>query len=185
MKRKILLFILLLFIVQSNFAQRTAKAIQDHLYEITWKQDLKINGINLLNFENCYYKPDQLLPYFSVTLPLTGNYAGYRAELMNEKYETIEYSAKNIPENIQITVIHSFYKGKASAYIEFIPVRKSPISGKIERLVSFEIKLIKDVSATFHNTTATQRTYAANSVLSSGDWYKISVTEDGVYQIYL
>lgn len=183
MKRKIILFVLSSLITQGIVAQKSALTGQNNSYEITWKQDLKINSVSVLNFENCYYKPDQLLPYFSVTLPLTGNYAGYRAELMNEKYETIDYSAKNIPENIQITVVPSFYKGKASAYIEFIPVRKSPVSGKAERLVSFEIKLIKDVSATFHSTATTQRTYAANSVLSSGDWYKISVTEEGVYQL--
>lgn len=183
MKRRTTLFILLLSVVCYANAQSGAKAKQNDSYTITWKQDMKMNGSNRLSFENCFYKSNQPFPYFSVSVPVSGNPENYHAEIVNPQYESVDYSGDQITENITPVVVPSYYKGKASAYIEFIPVKKSAITGKVDRLVSFELKLIQNIAASNRNAASAQRTYAANSVLSSGDWYKISVTDEGVYKL--
>lgn len=73
-------------------------------------------------------------------------------------------------------------KKKPFLEFSFIPVRKNPSTGKIERLVSFSYKVVGG-----NNKSALLRTtglnYAEHSVLSSGKFYKIGLTENGIYKI--
>ena len=52
-------------------------------------------------------------------------------------------------------------------------------NGTLKRIVSFTI----ESSLLSNETQFTGKDYAANSVLNSGEWYKISVREDGIYKI--
>lgn len=68
------------------------------------------------------------------------------------------------------------YRGRKFAQHTIRPVRKL---GSYQKLLEFKIstKVIRDVSRN------SKRTFAENSVLSGGDWFKIGVTENGVYKI--
>ncbi len=81
--------------------------------------------------------------------------------------------------------IQTFYTGindENTHQVSFIPLRKNPVTGEIEKLLSFALKTIEmpsSINANFKRSEA----YAALSVLESGDWYRVSVGENGIYQL--
>jgi hypothetical protein len=72
-------------------------------------------------------------------------------------------------------------KKQAYTYYKINAIRLNPQTNELERLSGFNITK-NTVAATLKATSAT-RTYGANSVLSSGDFYKFNVVEDGMYKI--
>ncbi|MGZ3923952.1 MAG: hypothetical protein ACXVBJ_09290, partial [Flavisolibacter sp.] len=50
-------------------------------------------------------------------------------------------------------------------------------------MIALRKLLLPGVFCCFLFTVHAQRSYKANSVLASGNWFKISVTEDGVYKL--
>ncbi|HRE24367.1 MAG TPA: hypothetical protein PLO98_08870, partial [Bacteroidia bacterium] len=152
-------------------------------YSIDWRSNVVLNGEDRLNFTNCFYKQDSKMPYFSTGLPLADITKVAEVSIENPVYEplisnnTIDASSEILPETKL-----SYFKGKPSLYIEFVPVRKNAVTGQTEKLVAFNLKVTSGQQSQKIGAVSTQ-VYAANSVLASGEWYKISVTEDGVYKI--
>ncbi len=66
---------------------------------------------------------------------------------------------------------------KAQAIIE-IPQYRS-LNGKTERLVSYELEITEQIQG----TVAQKPNFVENSVLATGSWYKIAVTQRGVHKI--
>lgn len=66
--------------------------------------------------------------------------------------------------------------------ITLLPFRKNASNGKIEKLVSFRYSLTQKPGPSALRNSAL-RTYAAHSVLSSGKWYKMKITENGVHRL--
>jgi hypothetical protein len=66
--------------------------------------------------------------------------------------------------------------------ISFIPMRRNPVNGNIEKLISFDLSF-----ETGENDAASPgkstRVYADNSVLSTGTWFKMAIPISGIYQI--
>jgi flagellar hook assembly protein FlgD len=52
-------------------------------------------------------------------------------------------------------------------------------NGSLKRIVGFNV----DASLLSMESNSQEKDYVANSVLNNGDWYKISVREDGIYKI--
>ena len=67
------------------------------------------------------------------------------------------------------------------AVLSFYPFRFDPDTESYEKLVSFELteKLAYDKTLTYDQA----RAYADNSVLAQGDWYKLCVSETGLYRL--
>ncbi|MCC7301268.1 MAG: type IX secretion system sortase PorU [Bacteroidia bacterium] len=63
------------------------------------------------------------------------------------------------------------------AQVDLLPFRKT--AAGYEKLISF--RLILETSPVLMTRQSPQSLWAANSVLASGDWYKIGLTADGVY----
>ncbi|MCC6600393.1 MAG: type IX secretion system sortase PorU [Crocinitomicaceae bacterium] len=63
--------------------------------------------------------------------------------------------------------------------VALLPIREK--NGVLERLVSFSIEITIDS----HASSGQQRTltFAENSVLKEGTWYKIAIARDGIYKI--
>jgi hypothetical protein len=63
--------------------------------------------------------------------------------------------------------------------INFNPIIRNKQTHQLEKVVDFEIEVLLKP-----NTSSPKgRTYAANSVLASGNWYKISTANEGVHII--
>lgn len=125
-----------------------------------------------------------------VKLSATGNTQVLLQEVKYEPYvaegiaDFNEYISGDIAINKQI----SYEKKQAYALINFIPIRQNKLTGAYEKIVSFNLVVrtkptFPNNTVTHHLTKSNKRTYAENSVLATGDFYKISVTENGIHKI--
>ncbi|MBA2407369.1 MAG: type IX secretion system sortase PorU, partial [Chitinophagales bacterium] len=128
------------------------------------------------------------LPYFfeSVQMPFQGT---ANITLSDEVYQPIALKRGALPVDafniLQSTPLIKTGYGlevkKPVAQISIVPFRKNPSSGMVEKLVSFRYNIT--VIPSGETTTRGEDNYALHSVLSSGNWYKISVNKDGIYKI--
>jgi hypothetical protein len=141
----------------------------------------------ILYFENC--APDASknnMPFYSERFDLpNGNPINFT--LSNTVFADLD-----IPKDISMwdsigydivpqTTITT-YKKQSAAWVSFLPIRKNPISGRYEKLISFTLNAIP-VAGKGNPSIGTNKVYATESVLATGKWYKIGVTTDGVYQL--
>jgi hypothetical protein len=73
-------------------------------------------------------------------------------------------------------------KGQRALQVSFVPLRTNPVTGTVEKLVSFSFNFVRKESVKSVSISPKQ-SYAANSVLSSGKWMMIKTTEDGIYRL--
>ena len=131
---------------------------------------------------------DDFLPRFYKKIALSGNEQNFSAEIINPTYEILsgeEIALLKNPGEIpgRIEVITKVFTSKKKSYgeVSFIPISKNTFTGKFEKLVSFDLSITPEL--TLKSGTRAVHTYAANSVLQNGNWYKIGVQGDGVYQL--
>ncbi|MCW3084436.1 MAG: hypothetical protein JWP12_1802 [Bacteroidetes bacterium] len=160
---------------------------------IKWTAPVKISEIEgedakALSFEGADHEhSDQYLPRYSKRVDLRGNENSFTATLINAVYEQLTdaesalISRKSrITNSIVITTHVLTHKKTNSGVASFIPIRKNSTTGKYEKLVSFDLQVTTSYTP---KSFTRSRTYAANSVLQSGKWYKIATTTDGIYKI--
>jgi hypothetical protein len=158
--------------------------------QIKWlpATDISINDyekIKTLNFEGAAIKEDHL-PYYHETILLKGNVNSAVVEIENAQFAPLKEQglvpAKAIiPAEISITSEMALHKKQPYVSVSFLPFRKNSSTGTIEQLVSFNFKITSSNISSLQRTNAP--TFAATSVLATGDFYKIAVTQDGVYKL--
>lgn len=160
---------------------------QDYNRKIEWLNQARtittIDGkeFNQPTFNKAAHSESKnLLPVYIEKIPVS--IAGeVKAEILNPVFAPVTVDAKSVqdvPSEIEVTAALSVFKKSPRAHVEFIPLRKS-LTGQVERLVSFTIRLkVQPVAA-----KRSGNSYAANSVLASGNWHKIAVSEEGIYKI--
>jgi len=79
---------------------------------------------------------------------------------------------------VKTSVMHQ--RKKELIGVSILPIRRNPVTGSLERLVSFELNYTQ---STARRSASSQRIYTNSSVLSYGTWYKIGVAGSGVYKI--
>ena len=88
------------------------------------------------------------------------------------------FLTKEILLNTQV-----FHEKNGSQFsVTFLPMRINAITDKIERLIYADLS-INYIEHTNVGQKSTTYSYADNSVLSSGNWVKMSVNSNGIYKI--
>ncbi len=189
MRKKISLLIAFFWVVFSNAQNKVDQA----KYNIRWdglreEKYLETDFMRLLSFEGAQYAfEDAFLPRYFQKVELPSDVDQFSATIINAKYEllsdneifAIKDPSKIIPSiSIRSNVLRS--KGNKSGMVSFIPLRKNPSTGQVEKLISFDLQL-NVLNASRSSVRA--NTYASNSVLKTGDWYKIAIAGDGIYKI--
>lgn len=124
-------------------------------------------------------------------------FLSHRIELKNEKIISVnlinvEYEdfiinnednilgVSYITNAVEIDFFNAIQKKKNYGVINFSPIISNASGYK--RIVSYKLKVI---TQTISSTSSNQinKSFVLNSVLSSGDWFKIGVVEDGVYKL--
>lgn len=127
---------------------------------------------------------DQIKPHFSWRHKLGGvsdfNVLVSNLTFLNATQEDLTYLAKfqiDVPTSIQYTSKISISRGIRSVTVSLFPYVKN--NGVIERVSSFKVQL----QAT--QQVVKKKDFVASSVLgdASSKWYKICVSEDGIYKI--
>ncbi|MEN9331598.1 MAG: hypothetical protein RLZZ94_688 [Bacteroidota bacterium] len=133
-----------------------------------------------LNCSNCSYSKDEFhYPYFQKVIE--GN---CQFTITNE-----HYSKCSVTENALIALWDLDFKttinsqaanasGKSYTIFTIIPFRKSADVG-YEKLDSLSLKIQKTNNLSSRKASSS----TSNSVLSNGDWIKVSIAENGIYKV--
>ena len=159
---------------------------QDVSVEIQWLQpkEVSINGVNMLvpfvsgeDFEN-------QLPIHSFQQKYKpGNYQIAIIDVQTEGVSAVETNYLNfikvqIPGTAQIEAKVSKSRNESYLTSKCTPYIQTP--GGYQKITSYKLRLTPAGAAFATNHL---KSYAANSVLNSGSWYKITVSNDGVFQL--
>ncbi len=181
--KKYLFFCLFLgFSAQSGLTM----AQQLNSYKLNWRvnefADVKAQSQKVELFDDAIFDVQmQHMPIWNKKF--AGNFTD--AVLINPIYEpaAIAYENTISTQLTSAASIHAavvFEKKTPSLLVTIIPFRKNSQTGKIERLVSFDIKLL--TSGVIKNALNT-RNYAEHSVLKNGTWNKLGISNNGIYKI--
>lgn len=137
-------------------------------------------------FNNAVFDDKQFgfLPLYSEQFELPF-YGEINAVVSDEVYQDFDFSKfdQSIFNNLSIKkwiVSIGTEQKKTVGDFLLLPFRIDKQNGKVQRLVSFTVS----VNLTPENNRSNNlRTYASNSVLSTGTWYKIAIQKDGVYKL--
>lgn len=101
------------------------------------------------------------------------------APVSNDELQLIQAAADMISDTVTISSGMAISQKQSGVHVEILPFIKDKISGKYSKLVSFRLNFAELGKAKESLT----RAYAANSVLSQGDWYKLAITQTGIYSL--
>ncbi|MFT5480895.1 MAG: hypothetical protein ACI9NN_001863, partial [Bacteroidia bacterium] len=178
-KTHIALFVLLSFF---GYSTSLAQNIQN-LYTLDWQEHGSSNfaASNFRNFKNCSYAVfnDEALPYYFIKGNAVGTPTSFA--ISNAKYEDINAST-SFKAAVELAIQTSFQKNfytteKGQNYLNFkiLPYRINPTTDQLERLMSFELKTVMQGEPLPRTKLGKAGSFTAQSLLSSGDWYKFKV----------
>ncbi len=183
--------ILLLLLMIAGFNGYSQKQLQD-IY-LSWNEpvEMGLEGSEkkkVLNFDEAQYDyPSTLLPFYYLQIAEGYNQSvsGLTIQeiqfekLTEEEAALIQKSSAEISRGVSYEIHNAVVRKQNVSYLKLSPFRLNE-NGQIEKLISlkYDINLIKDK---LYRQKA--QMYAANSVLRSGDWFKVGVAQDGVYKL--
>lgn len=170
--------------------------------KIIWNQPMQVDAqgigkVNLLNFQGAFYDlPKSYYPGYFEKIKINAQYASAKAVLSDEVFEDFteaesavfnSYGKRlmNAPvqESMPVDSKIGYERKEPCLLINFIPIRKNAVTGNYQKLVSFNLDIIYDETEAAVKKRYSARTYSSNSVLASGNWFKIGVVADGVYKL--
>jgi hypothetical protein len=127
------------------------------------------------------------VPTFYLYKELKTNQKINSVELVNPVFELCTSAEqvffKSIQENIDTDVKISFHetieRKRKGVSVQFVPLKE--VNGTFYKLISFGLQALPDFSET--PPFKSNRVYASHSVLATGTWYKLAVTNTGIYKI--
>lgn len=200
LQNKIKLFInlILTLVFCRSFSQNLKIAKNPELdkaaTKINWQRPFEFykqgKNIRVLSFENVsYFTEKDYLPYLYVTNPCK-NDVKLNPVLQVVETETLTteeescVSKAHLTENFLFENINvKIAEKKPVMYAKLVPLRINKLSGKIEKLVSYNLQWQstgQPISSTHKNSSTS---YASSSVLATGTWYKIGTATNAVYKI--
>ncbi len=175
-------------VVYSSSAQEIYKRV------IKWESVRSIpqseeKSLHYLYFMNAvYYEDKNLLPVYYEQFKLSSENVNLDVSLTNTVFEELNNEKNILIENLEDIKSEIEVKSEISiarkipyASVFFVPLRKNNSTGKIEKLISFDIVI--RLSPSLIKSTQNIVKHATESVLSSGRWFKIALTNTGVYKV--
>ncbi|MDP1621559.1 MAG: type IX secretion system sortase PorU [Bacteroidales bacterium] len=165
-------------------------------FSISWNerrviQQLETPVESFFTFEGSIFREGfGLLPLFMTSFPADPeNDSLAEVKIGNHVYEPVNDAdlllvndLDKLSADIQLFHQVSITRKKPSLEICLLPLRRNPATGRVERLISFDIGL-RFVEVADGPSQKSVITYAANSVLSTGVWYKFATGSKGIYRL--
>jgi len=159
------------------------------LRTITWNKPsahiINDSTVSNISFDGAYYSGNQSLPewneiFFSDTIPenVTLDNLVF-LPLKNEESVLIQFADMSIPEELSYSDIKVMSRKKLGVKLTIMPFIKDKATNRVLKLSSFRIKF----AGSAKSFKSSAKRYTANSVLSQGNWYKLAVTQTGIYQL--
>ena len=188
---KFVFFIILFVLSNLLFGQKNNNLI---VTNVNWKNSIFIEDKNtnekkaIFNFDGVNYRNDKNdLPFISITNTINKNqnsepiFHAISSEIVNEDEEKYIKQHWDIKEDFEFTTTVGIATELKVNTFEIIPFRKNSL-GKIEKLTRYSFKwLLNNSPKVAFNLQPF--VYAPNSILSSGNWYKIAINKNGIYKI--
>lgn len=161
-------------------------------YRINWNAPVSSTiseneRVQLLNFSTAHYSfADGFLPRHYQQVDIRGNEGSIAVSLINAVYQPLSDTEIELLGTAQLS---TEIKPEANIYMEkkqkkavvsFVPLRKNAVTGKAEKLVSFDLSVSTTPAGVAKSPALTPK---LNSILETGKWYRVSVTADGVYKL--
>lgn len=126
------------------------------------------------------------LPLYSENIVPSGGLYSYT--LSNTRFEPLQSPniakvksiTDSLPERVEVSSVLSYDRKQPRVVVSFVPLRRNPSNGLVERLVSFDLVPSSTIR---EKLSGVKLKSSASSVLSNGTWYKVKVVEDGIYKI--
>jgi len=185
--KKIFLILIIALITQLAFAgsQIVPQTIKWH--DIQSVENV-VQSFNGLYFEGAVYDLGSgENPWFRKKFQLIENPESIVVKLVNETYAPLSSrelllldNTAAIMPNIKLNARVSASQQQAYAIVSFLPIRLNLMNGKYEKLVDFDLEITGYGELKSGNSI---NEYAENSVLATGNWFRIKVQETGVYKV--
>ena len=141
--------------------------------------------MEFLHFDGASYSREfSTLPSYYEAVEMPSYYDSYDVAVSNVQFESMStHDASLVPadfhqKELKVKAVSAFERNKPYLVLSFIPVVEVGV-GEYRRIVAVTITLEgRDPRA-----RKSGRTYAAQSVLNSGQWYRFTVSETGVYKV--
>lgn len=178
-----LFFCPILIFAQEN---RIAKNISNHDIKNSLSKIVRLNELQT-------DAANHNLPYFSESLNILNNLVPdfkiintKTRELSSVELEKFKEQLKYITSDFKTISYLSEARFEKFVYSKITPLRKNESTGKFELLESYEPFWDYSIAKEYLNNINKmnfKNQAASNSVLASGKWYKIGLTQQGVYKI--
>ena len=138
-----------------------------------------------LFFNGAVFLGEESLPHVVQNLKVSSN-SSIQASLRNLKFEALSNKEKEavdgitFPSSVEVKTDRYIEMKQAYVRVSFVPIRKNPTTDQLEKLVDYELE---ERQTAFGQPKAKAASNAATSVLATGNWYKIAVSQDGLYRI--
>jgi hypothetical protein len=142
-----------------------------------------------LSFEGCVYEEATAdLPVYRDRFAIGGMNSRVEAVLTEQLWEDLPSDEIEriagyglIGPAPRIVTDIAIERKEPYATVSFVPLRRDPASGRYQKLLSFTLNI--KVTPVGAPSTAAGRTYRQNSVLATGNWYKMAVKFSGIHKI--
>ncbi|MCX6231744.1 MAG: type IX secretion system sortase PorU [Bacteroidetes bacterium] len=147
----------------------------------------EVSSRSFFDFEGAFYEKN--IAFFTLRTELENNNVQADFEISDMIFDELTpdeilflKDADIQQTELKKQVFISQDKNKAFAILKLNPFRINPLTGKLEKLIAFNYQLITNaILRTAVNSE--KKSYAAHSVLSIGNWYKLAVQNTGIYKI--
>ncbi len=165
-------------------------------YSISWQEAGFVKPSDtetqkFLNFSGAHFEPeDAFLPRYFQKITLAAGENSFQTTITDGIYEALSDAEAAIIKNpslissdIPVRSTISIAKKQKYGTVSFIPIRKNALTGKFEKLINFNLSITPNSNDLRAAVLPPIHTYAPNSVLQNGTWYKVAITQDGIYKL--
>jgi hypothetical protein len=165
-------------------------SIEKHLYWTDVKAVSIADGYTLYKIEfsgATFLEEFADLPIYKGKVRAESAYAIPEITITNAVFEPLGQEISRVrgidkvSDKIEVRAHISMDRKQPYALYTFLPIRKNPMTGQYEKLVSFVPEVIFKEAETREQQSL--RRYQDQSVMATGKWYKIGVRETGLYMI--
>lgn len=148
--------------------------------------DNEKNISDILSFDGVYNRSLDELPVYYKRVPINNKVEIVSISLLKADYQVVnkvDYqqvrNVNKITTEPETNAWTSVFRKQEYLSFELVPLRNNPTTGELERLVYFEYKVnFREVPV-----IKSQPKYASSSSMSIGRWYKIKVSQTGIYKL--
>ncbi|MDD5569721.1 MAG: type IX secretion system sortase PorU [Bacteroidales bacterium] len=187
MRKRLYIYILTLFFLGHTYAftKLIKKELSWSIHQEKFSDDYKVI---LLSFNDATYNEFDL-PVFNERISAESPDVSIKTKFINETYVPFTDAELKQINNLDKIIGNILIKSDVLierkipyVLVSFVPIRKNPTTNKLEKLVSFELSV--EITPSYSAIAGKMRhTYAQNSVLATGKWYKIGTYYNGIYKI--